>query len=162
MRGNIVTPTLSIFEGENQLPNGSSNFGNSILGTKRSSRKRLCVCDTTLSLQSTMGKKKQRSGVGTKPSIATKSGSSGSGSTAKVGNKNGIGSFLGLLFGVPFCTIKLAVWSLVGIPAWAFVLVLLPICGGWPPTLQTLSQSWRFLAHYTWGNSSLPSNRKVF
>ena len=115
-----------------------------------------------------MGKKKQRGGVGNNPPTAAKTGSSRSAKDAKStassdsSSNTSIGAFLAILLGLPFCTLKVLVWSIVGIPFWILTLALLPICGGRPPTLQSWSQSWRFLTKHTWGASTLPNSRKAF
>ena len=115
-----------------------------------------------------MGKNKQRAGVGnTKPPAASKSANgnstkdknNGGGSSSKSGSD--IGFLFALFFGVPFCTIKLVVWSLVSVPFWVLMQPLRLIFGR-PPILQSWSQSWRFLQHYTWFSPTLPTRRKVF
>lgn len=115
-----------------------------------------------------MGKKKQRAGVGnTKPPAASKSANgnsakdknNGGGKSSKSGSD--IGFIFALFFGIPFCTIKLVIWSLVSVPFWVLMQPLRLIYGR-PPVLQSWSQSWRFLRHYTWFNPNLPTRRKVF
>jgi len=124
-----------------------------------------------------MGKKKQRGAVavGAKAPTADKNGIGDNATKAKAkanfkasesssGSDIDIGLLFAIVVGLPFCFCKLLVWTVLSIPSWALLFILwpMPICGGRPPTLQSWSQSWRFLTRYTWGNPKLLGRRKLF
>eukprot|EP00531_Pseudo-nitzschia_arenysensis_P003837 CAMPEP_0116152868 /NCGR_PEP_ID=MMETSP0329-20121206/20914_1 /TAXON_ID=697910 /ORGANISM="Pseudo-nitzschia arenysensis, Strain B593" /LENGTH=510 /DNA_ID=CAMNT_0003649685 /DNA_START=31 /DNA_END=1559 /DNA_ORIENTATION=+ len=111
-----------------------------------------------------MGKKKQRAGVSnTKAPPASKKNANGHSAEKKSSSSGGsdLGLLIGLFFGFPFCTIKFLGWFLISIPFWVFTQPLQLIFGR-PPVLQSWSQSWRFLCHYTWLHPSVPIHRKIY